>query len=94
MPPFIEHLRRIPWRRLFPSVTLVRGEAYAREGRIQITRLTERTLDSVCDGSGSNRYRQRRRAMLAVEADRAIALAVEGVAAGGKADALAVTIAA
>ncbi|MEG7358224.1 DEAD/DEAH box helicase [Pseudomonas citronellolis] len=59
MPPFIEHLRRIPWRRLFPSVTLVRGEAYAREGRIQITRLTERTLDSVCDGSGSNRYRQR-----------------------------------
>ncbi|MEL7935625.1 DEAD/DEAH box helicase [Pseudomonas delhiensis] len=58
MVPFVEHLRRLPWRRLFPAVTLVRGEAYAREGRVQVIRLTERTLDSLCDGSGSNRYRQ------------------------------------
>ncbi|MDN6872500.1 DEAD/DEAH box helicase [Pseudomonas citronellolis] len=59
MVPFAEHLQRIPWRRLFPAVTLVRGEAYAREGRVQLSRLTERTLDSLCQGSGGNRYRQR-----------------------------------
>ncbi|WP_371366177.1 SNF2-related protein [Pseudomonas sp. QL9] len=59
MPQFAEHLQRIPWRRLFPAITLVRGEAYARERRIQIVRLTERSLESTCIGSGNNRYRQR-----------------------------------
>ncbi|MDF3931005.1 DEAD/DEAH box helicase [Pseudomonas citronellolis] len=58
MSSFADHLQRIPWRRLFPAVTLVRGEAYAREGRVQITRLTERGLDSLCQGSNRNRYRQ------------------------------------
>ncbi|MHB9798933.1 DEAD/DEAH box helicase [Pseudomonas sp. MT3] len=59
MPQFAEHLQRIPWRRLFPAITLVRGEAYAREGRASVLRLTERSLEGLCQGSGKNRYHQR-----------------------------------
>jgi len=59
MVPFAEHLQRIPWRRLFPAVTLVRGETYAREGRASVLRLAERSLEGLCRGSGNNRYRQR-----------------------------------
>nr|ACP17919.1 putative non-specific serine/threonine protein kinase [Pseudomonas nitroreducens] len=59
MVPFAEHLQRIPWRRLFPAITLVRGEAYAREDRASILRLAERSLEGLCRGSDNNRYRQR-----------------------------------
>ncbi|WEJ73988.1 DEAD/DEAH box helicase [Pseudomonas sp. PSE14] len=59
MVPFAEQLQRIPWRRLFPAVTLVRGEAYAREHRASILRLAERSLEGLCRGSDNNRYRQR-----------------------------------
>ncbi|MFV3304462.1 SNF2-related protein [Pseudomonas sp. NY15181] len=59
MVPFAEHLQRIPWRRLFPAVTLVRGEAYAREGRASILRLAERSLEGLCRGSDNSRHRQR-----------------------------------
>ncbi|WP_152224565.1 DEAD/DEAH box helicase [Pseudomonas sp. SCB32] len=59
MVPFAEHLQRIPWRRLFPAVTLVRGETYAREGRASVLRLAERSLEGLCRGSDNSRYRQR-----------------------------------
>ncbi|MDF3864689.1 DEAD/DEAH box helicase [Pseudomonas denitrificans (nom. rej.)] len=59
MVPFAEQLQRIPWRRLFPAVTLVRGEAYAREGRARILRLAERSLEGLCEGSNQRRYRQK-----------------------------------
>ena len=59
MVPFAEHLQRIPWRRLFPAITLVRGETYAREDRASVLRLTERSLEGLCRGSDSKRYRQR-----------------------------------
>ncbi|WP_207884413.1 DEAD/DEAH box helicase [Pseudomonas sp. 30_B] len=59
MVPFAEQLQRIPWRRLFPAITLVRGEAYAREGRASVLRLAERSLEGLCRGSDNNRYRQR-----------------------------------
>ncbi|WP_370599783.1 SNF2-related protein [Pseudomonas nitroreducens] len=59
MVPFAAHLQRIPWRRLFPAITLVRGEAYAREGRASVLRLTDRSLEGLCQGSGNRRYRQR-----------------------------------
>ncbi|PJI49837.1 MAG: serine/threonine protein phosphatase [Pseudomonas sp.] len=59
MGEFVEHLQRIPWRRLFPAVTLVRGESYAREGRASILRIAERSLEGSCKGSSSYRYRQK-----------------------------------
>ncbi|WP_448681976.1 DEAD/DEAH box helicase [Pseudomonas nicosulfuronedens] len=59
MAPFAEHLQRIPWRRLFPAITLVRGEAYTREGRASVLRLAERSLEGLCRGSDGKRYRQR-----------------------------------
>jgi superfamily II DNA or RNA helicase len=54
----LEKVLASAWTQFFTAQTLERGQSYARQQRIRLKEIDAGTVSTVCEGSGSNSYRQ------------------------------------